>query len=1780
MIRKRFLFTLLLAGLNLLPLAWESTPQASQLLRVGIYNNPPLEYVDSHGEAHGLVVDLLEAAAQEEGWVLDYVPCEWPNCIHQLETGQIDLMGAIAYTPTRSENLDFNSETYLVNWGIIYARAGTKVQSLLDLDGKTLALLREDIHAEALRDLMRRFGLQPEYVEVQDYHTVLRLVSQGEADLGLVNRVFGTLHENEYDVRRTPIVLNPIEVRFAATKGKHADVLAALDAHLRAWKQDPDSPYYHALDRWLPLASPAAQTPPWLQEIIVGLALLALAFLIISAILRSQVSARTQALRQSEEKYRRLVELSPDAIAVYSDGKIVFVNPAAVRLMHAKNAGDLIGKPVLDIVHPDDHATVLQRVEHLLTHQTPQPPMEERLIRLDGSVVNVEVSASPITYQGKPAVQVLVRDITGRKQNEALIRQRFRELQSIYTLSTVLSRARTDDEIYTDALAAIANTLKADRAAILLFDADDILRFKASQGLSEEYRLAVEGHSPWPRDAQDPQPILVEDVFTDASLKPFYDLFTEEGIRSLAFLPLIEQNRLIGKLVIYYDRVHHFTADEIRLAQTIAGHIAFAAERKRSEDTLHRRLEELRVLHAVAIAGTTATTVDELIQRVTDIVGDTLYPDNCGVLILSEDGKALLPHPSYRGVSGKELHIALPLSQGISGRVVTTGRAVRVGDVTKDEGYVPVTPGIHSELCVPIRHGEKILGVFNAESKKRNAFNEDDERLLNTIAGNLASAIERLRLFEQEKRRRQEAETLRHAAATLTSSLSLDKVLDNLLEQLEQVIPYDSATVFIRERDGFRAVAARGFRNPDLVLGHCLPENDPLSHHIYETQQPIVLPDAQADSRFQRWGDAGHIHGWMGIPLIARGRVLGHLTIDSHRPNAYNEADAELALAFANHAAIAIENARLFEAEQRRRQEAETLRQAAAAVASTLDRDRAIQLILDQLARVVPYDSASVQILGDGYLEIVGGKGWPDPEAVLGTRFPIPGDNPNTIVVQKRRPHILRNAPRRYAIFRSEPHAHIRSWLGVPLIARDRVIGILALDSTQPHFYTREHARLVSAFAAQAAIAIENARLFEAEQRRAGEFAALYEISQSLRGTQKVKNLLETVVQRALELLGVSFGCVYLYDRQREDLELAVTCGSAPTETLPQPGSRLKLGEGLAGHVAQTRQPLVVNDPQEWAGRAREYEVAPFTSLLEVPMLYAGELIGVLVVNETAPRRHRFDDADMHLLTLFAAQAAGAVYSARQQERMQRRLAELEAVNRVSTAMRMTQTLDEMLTILLDATMAVLGTQAGGIWLYDKRNDELYQAEARGWFANIPRQRLKTDGSIVGHVQTTGEVYLVRDFKNDPHISEGNRGAIPDGWEGICAPIRTHEETLGVIFVAAEKPHAFSQHRINVLSTIAEMAGIAIHRTRLHERVERQLRRLVALRDVDMAIASSFDLRVTLNILVDHALNQLGADAVAVLLFDPESKTLAFAEGHGFLTPAITTTRQRIGEGLPGISILERKLIHSANLRTERQCTRRSLFAAEGFVTYHAAPLISKGQIKGVLEIFHRRPFHADEEWEDFLDMLANQAAIAIDSAQLLDHLQRSHQELSLAYDTTLAGWSQALELRDQETKGHTLRVVNLTIRLAQALGVKSEELTHIRRGVLLHDIGKLGIPDHILNKPDPLTEEERKIIQQHVQFAYDWLSSIPYLRPALDIPYCHHERWDGSGYPRGLKGEQIPLAARIFAVVDVYDALCSDRPYRKAWPREKVIQYIREQAGKLFDPHVVEAFLKIVSEE
>lgn len=344
---------------------------------------------------------------------------------------------------------------------------------------------------------------------------------------------------------------------------------------------------------------------------------------------------------------------------------------------------------------------------------------------------------------------------------------------------------------------------------------------------------------------------------------------------------------------------------------------------------------------------------------------------------------------------------------------------------------------------------------------------------------------------------------------------------------------------------------------------------------------------------------------------------------------------------------------------------------------------------------------------------------------------------------------------------------------------------------------------------------------------------------------------------------------------------------------------------------------------------------------------------------------------------------------------------------------------------------------------------------------------------------------------------------------------------------------------------------VALHRyTADRRRIGEARQRLEALTRVDTAANSHVDLSHTTEIVLRQIVDYGEADAAAVVVFEPHTQMFTYTPDTGFRTRAVGAT--------PAVR---------EHLAVD----------ADRFATSHAVPLRTNATVHGALEVYHREGFEPDPKWEQFLKLLAGQLAVAVERTTLVHTLQHTNAELLDAYDATIEGWARALEFRDDSLEGHTHRVASLTVRLADAMGVPDDELVHIRRGALLHDIGKIGIPDDILLSPDTLTSDEREIMEHHPAYARELLGHISFLQPALAIPYCHHEKWDGSGYPRGLAGEEIPLAARIFAVVDVWDALTSDRLYADAWSGEAARGYIREQAGRQFDPAVVEAFLKLI---
>ncbi|MBN2115005.1 MAG: GAF domain-containing protein [Anaerolineales bacterium] len=1370
---------------------------------------------------------------------------------------------------------------------------------------------------------------------------------------------------------------------------------------------------------------------------------------------------------------------------------------------------------------------------------------------------------------------------------------------------------------------------------------------------------------------------------------------------------------------------------------------------KESEAALQRQLKELAVLHAASLAASNALQFDELIEQVTNVIGNTLYPDNLGILLFDAKAGILRPHPSYRGTSQENLSILLPVSRSITGKVALTGKPIRLEDVAKEPLYLEVTAGVHSELCVPILVHGQVIGVINTESKKYSAFSERDERLLITIANTLATAADKLRLFEEARQRATELEALYQASRSLAMSLEPQIIGRNLIQTMDELLGYEFASVHLLEDQGqfliHLAVSQRvqdleNYISRDKVnRSGKIPLGTGIVGWVGQHGQLIRAGDVTKDSRYV--AILKGIKSELAVPLIARGKVIGVLNIESSQPDAYTERDESLLTALANSAAIALENARLYKSELARREQAEILRTATASLSAAMDLHSLYQIILDSVAKLVPYDRASIEIVKQDCREVVAESGFP-ASGRIGQKYPWdPGQRAEGSVLpaNQRNPMAPTDIETQGRFVREGNNASFHSRIEVPMVAGDKVFGLLNLENRRPNFYTEEHAALAQTFANQAGIAIEKAQLYQDALRAAERRAVLHRISQDIvRFNQDPEQIYVAIHEAACKLMTCDVFMIILRDEARNEnisvyaveagkrfelervpgvqgltslvinngeslilrnepemaqcevlhfespqpvqavvavplrkgdevigmisaqsyqpyayeleeqalLEMLATHAATAiensrlfileqkrrqeAETLRQAASvisstldpdhvvkeilvalkqvipydnasvfflegnqlRVAMAHGhphaneltnltfpadneLFQAIKRTGRPIILQDAQtdprfiNWGNASSRVH-----GWMAIPLVARSRVIGYIALDSYEPSM--YDEAIVETAMAFANQAGAGIENARLYDETQRRLEELEIINHVSTSLRMTQSLNEMFSILLDETLQLVDTPHGSIWLHDHTNDKLVQFFARGAEAKFKHTALSVVTGIVGHTFKTGKIYISPELKSDPLLFEGNRDSATPGLGGVYIPIQSTAGPVGVLTIQLEKGRQIPEE-INLLAILAEITGNSIHRAQLYEQSQRQVRRLTSLRDIDSAIASSFDLRLTLNILMDQTLSHLNVDAVSIGLYHQDLQALAYLPALGFNTPSPTRPQVRIGEGLAGRVIVKQQTCLITNLQSAPEAGSEPIIKREGFVTYIGVPLIVKGQIKGVFEIFHRASLSPTPDWMEFLHTLAGQAAIAIDGSQLFENLQRSNQELIQAYDVTLEGWARALELRDRETEGHTRRVTELTLHLARYMGISDTELVNIHRGVLLHDIGKMGVPDHILKKTGKLNKEEWAEMRQHPVYAYNLLSPITFLRGALDIPYCHHEHWDGGGYPRGLQGEQIPLAARIFAVVDNWDALLSDRPYRKAWSRTKVIKYIRENAGTLFDPRIVDIFLTMV---
>ncbi|MBI5351560.1 MAG: GAF domain-containing protein [Chloroflexi bacterium] len=1055
-------------------------------------------------------------------------------------------------------------------------------------------------------------------------------------------------------------------------------------------------------------------------------------------------------------------------------------------------------------------------------------------------------------------------------------------------------------------------------------------------------------------------------------------------------------------------------------------------------------------------------------------------------------------------------------------------------------------------MILPIVREERTFGVLTlVHSIPTDAFDQEEMDLLLELADDLAFALEKLETDRRLQSHIRRETLINEITQAALETPDLESMLQTLANRLCELIEAQSCYIVLLDSDGknFIPSAATGPLREIFLSVRLTDDETRMAKTILQVGQTLIVEDVNKDPRISpRISEMFSIDSLLGLPLTADGRNLGTVFLTFQEPRSFGADEVLIVEQIAGHVALALSKTILYKETHAKAMELGKLYLAAQDMASSLsDPDALLVTLIRHMTEAlettsgyiytVDLSAEKIFILAEYWADTAGKN---EIQSDMGKSYSL-RDYPtfNRAVTTGQVISLQFDDEDVSEMERWQFSAYdVRTIMFIPVLAHGKLVGGVEIwESRYRREFTHAEINLVHAMAGHAGSIMESARLYETERRHVAALTTLRQVSLDLVSHIDLPALLNTILERAMELFNAPIGCLYLMESNERSLQIVTGRGGLQDYV----GTSLKLGEGISGIVAQTGEPLLVHDYQAWAGKSEAFKDFIVGTVMGVPVKWQGRVLGVINVDDVVP--NRFMDSDIELIGLFADQAAVAIANARLFETIEQRESHFRAL---------------------------IENSAEGVAILDANGIIRYMAPSEERLTGYTVQEVMGQ-SIFDNIHPEDIPNLLQAFQRGVHVP------------GVIIQQEYRHKRKNGEWRNYEVTGHNLLHDPNVAGVVVNYRDIT-ERKRAEQDLLRHAHELEALAAASAALRTAQSVTEIIPVLANQALRAVGGDYSSIFLLDPVSSDYV---SHGWFSARgesknklkdESILRHRPGEGITGHVALTGEIYVTEDIQNDPVThvlgeEEKRLKDLHGGISL---PLRAQDEIIGVMHIwmFGRHIFNESEI--RILIAFAETAGNAIHRAMLFEQTVQQADELVHAYDNTLAGWARALELRDELTEGHTRRVTELTVQLARAMGVPENALVQIRRGALLHDIGKMGIPDSILHKPGPLTANEQKIMRMHTQYAYDMLLLIPFLRQALDIPYCHHEKWDGTGYPRGLKGEQIPLAARIFAVVDVWDALTSDRPYRNAWSSERVRDYLLSESGKYFDPRITEKFLQL----
>ncbi|GEM_PF-1780042 len=935
-----------------------------------------------------------------------------------------------------------------------------------------------------------------------------------------------------------------------------------------------------------------------------------------------------------------------------------------------------------------------------------------------------------------------------------------------------------------------------------------------------------------------------------------------------------------------------------------------------------------------------------------------------------------------------------------------------------------------------------------------------------------------------------------------------------------------------------------------------------------ESGHAVVARDVFAEPRTREltpYWQRFDIGAAINVPIRMRGRIVGILSCEHRAPRNWRSEE----VTFATHMANLVAQAFLYAENRRHVREITLFSRITAATAAAEDLRSAMERVCAELAHFFGAPQAAFALMNTERTaaQVIAEYRTPDRPSGLGEIIPVEGNPSMAYILEHRRPLAIADAQRDP---RLEPVRDLMrrrgtiSLLLIPFAIGQQVVGTLGIDMVVHHTFTEEEIALAGHVAAQVSQMLERLNLLANMRERTRQLSELAAMGAALNRPLVVDEVVAAIGQGALQLTGADRAAVFILTREGE-----MAC--AWTHNLPPSYPEIVLAnlKRLPGAwvIAHSR-PFMVPDIAQATNFPLLQELAQqfdYRAIGILPLVYEGQTVGAISCYFQEPRIWAEDE--VQILHAFARQAAIALRNAELFEAEQRQRAQLEALREASLQLTSSLNLSTVLQAIVRHAARLTGSDDAHIFLFDDRGLRFGAAVWQGELQEKPLAQPRPHG-ITNTVARTGKRMVISDVNHHPLFQDWP-------WGGAIAslPLRSGANVVGVMNVAFSTPHTFTEEELHLLELFADQAAIAIQNARLVQSLREHIEQLTIIARASTALRGAADVEECAATAVEHAA-RLGRADVALLYLIDEDRAQAVPVGEFGFTADRRPEPLALDEGIIGQVIATQRPYHTDDICRDLCAACRDIWREMGPGLY--IPLrTDNGDVLGTIVVARRAnqgdptpPFTEGEE-----ALLTTLAEITANALQRI----RSHVELEEAYFQTVLALAKAMDARDTYTSDHSERIAELATAVARRMGFDEEMVHTIWLASQLHDIGKIGVPDAILRKPGPLTEEEWEVMKRHPEIGANIVAPVRKFRAVAELILAHQERYDGSGYPRGLKGEEIPIGARILAVVDAYSAMTEDRVYRRALSREEAIAELKRCAGTHFDPQVVEVFLRVL---